>query len=100
MQDPNIKDYQLERIHETIPAMANSIQVTHKIGCLKKIHWKASSEGKGIRTFQIELAKNILPCSFMLSNQEIWALLEQYKVCEDAEVKKQPLSLKRPYMYL
>ena len=40
--------------------MANSIQITHKIGCLKMIHWKAFSEGKGIWTFQIELAKNIL----------------------------------------
>lgn len=80
--------------------MANSIEITHKIGCLKKIHWKASSEGKGIWTFQIELAKNILPRSFTLSNQEIWALSEQYKVSADAEVKKQPLSLKRPCMYL
>ena len=60
--------------------MANSIEITHKIGCLKKIHWKAPCEGKGIWTFQIELTKNILPYSFMLSNQEIWAMLEQYSL--------------------
>lgn len=86
----------MERIHETKPATVNSIEITHKIRCLKRTRLKASSAGKGIWTCQIKLAKNISPCRFMLSNQGIWALLDQCEVCDGAEGKMPPLSLKIP----